>query len=309
MNDSPKDGLFRSGMAARMAGIRVATLRVWERRYSLGGVQSGAAGHRRYTRADVARLALLKRLVDSGHSIGDIAGLPVESLQQLLSPVPLEREQRTAEQRPMRVAFTGEALSVLAEEAREGSPSLEVVGVCGDTAQAAQEFAGVKADLLVVSVPTLGDSALALVGARGAVVAYRFGTEALIETMRGRGHAAVRAPLDLAQLESIATALPVGERVPKWPEPQLHPVRFDEATLARLGRAATSIACECPHHLVELVLDLGAFERYSAECAHRSPRDARLHRELQRITSTARAMMEDALARVAEEDGLPLGES
>ena len=119
----------------------------------------------------------------------------------------------------------------------------------------------------------------------------------------------MRAPLGIDQLESLAAGLPAGERSPKWPEPQLHPVRFDERTLARLARAATTLACECPHHLVELVLDLGAFERYSAECAHRSPRDARLHRELQRITSTARAMMEDALARVAEEDGLALEEA
>ena len=313
-NSSPEDGLFRSGMAARLAGIPVATLRVWERRYRLAGAQSGTAGHRRYTREDVARLALLKRLVDAGHPIGAIARLPIESLRQMQA-APLAEEPTATAGRAVRMAFAGEALSATADEARDAAPGLDVVAVCGDIAQAAQDFHGVHADLLVVSLPTLGDEApplidslCALLGARGAVVVYRFGTDARIDTLRGRGHVVVRAPLELDRLEAMAAELPTGERSPKWPQAQLHPVRFDERTLARLARAATAIACECPRHLVELVADLGAFERYSAECAHRSPRDARLHRELQRITSTARAMMEDALARVATEDGLPVEE-
>jgi MerR family transcriptional regulator, light-induced transcriptional regulator len=312
MESSSKDGLFRSGMAARLAGIPVATLRVWERRYQLAGAQSGTAGHRRYTRDDVARLALLKRLVDAGHPIGSIARLPIESLRQMQSTA-LPAENLPTHDRPMRVAFAGEALSATAEDARKAAAGLEVVAACGDIAQASHAFRGKHADLLVVSLPTLGDEAAplidslcALLEARGAVVVYRFGTDARIETLRGRGHVVVRAPLGLERLEAIAASLPAGERSPKWPPAQLHPVRFDERTLARLAHATTAIACECPRHLVELVLDLGAFERYSAECAHRSPRDARLHRELQRVSSTARAMMEDALARVAEEDGLSI---
>ena len=41
------EALFRSGMAARLAGLPVATLRVWERRYGLGGARTTGAGHRR----------------------------------------------------------------------------------------------------------------------------------------------------------------------------------------------------------------------------------------------------------------------
>ena len=311
MQNSRDDRLFRSGMAARLAGIPVATLRVWERRYRVAGAQSGAAGHRRYTHDDVARLALLKRLVDAGHPIGAIAPLPIETLRQMLS-APLAAPPPPGEGRAVRVAFAGEALTATAAEARNQA-GLDVVAECGDIAHAARDFRGVSADLLVVSLPTLGeeapplmDSLCALLGARGGLVVYRFGTDAHIDTLRGRGHVVLRAPLELERLEAIAAALPTGDRSPKWPQAQLHPVRFDERTLARLASAATAIACECPRHLVELVLDLGAFERYSAECAHRSPRDAALHRELQRITSTARAMMEDALARVAREDGLPI---
>lgn len=314
MTNNSKDGLFRSGMAARLAGIPVATLRVWERRYQLAGSQAETAGHRRYSSEDVARLALLKRLVDAGHPIGALAKLPAESLRQLQS-APLAPAPDPAGERPVRIAFAGEALSASAEEVRGTTSRLEVVATCGDLALAAQEFHGVRADLLVVSLPTLGDesaplvdSLCALLGARGAIVTYRFGTEARIDTLRGRGYIVLRAPLEMERLEALAASLPAGPRAPQWPPAQLHAVRFDERTLARLAHSATAIACECPRHLVELLLDLGAFERYSAECAHRNPRDARLHRELQRTASTARAMLEDALERVAQEDGLLLGE-
>lgn len=301
--------LFRSGMAARLAGIPVATLRVWERRYRLGGTQSGAAGHRRYTREDIARLGLLKRLVDAGHPIGAIAALSVDALRRMESSA---AAAPASEASRMRVALAGEALCARADEfrAREG---LEVVAAGPELASAAQAFAGAQADVLAVSVPTLGDDAAqridalcALLGARRAVVAYRFGTEARVETLRARGHATVRGALEPARLEALARALPGGEARMAWPAPRLHPVRFDEGALARLAHASTTIACECPRHLVELLLDLGAFERYSAECAHRSPRDAQLHRDLQRVASTARAMLEEALARVAAEEGLAL---
>jgi hypothetical protein len=48
------------------------------------------------------------------------------------------------------------------------------------------------------------------------------------------------------------------------------------------------------------------FERYSAECADRSPADAVLHRYLERVAGSARVLFEDALARVARSEGLAL---
>ena len=64
--------------------------------------------------------------------------------------------------------------------------------------------------------------------------------------------------------------------------------------------------CECPQHLVEILLSLGTFERYSAECANRGPADAVLHRYLQRVAGSARVLFEDALVRVARAEGLAL---
>jgi len=66
----------------------------------------------------------------------------------------------------------------------------------------------------------------------------------------------------------------------------------------------TTVACECPKHLAELLIQLGQFEAYSAECASRDAQDAALHRHLQRVSGQARLLLEDALARVAEAEGL-----
>ena len=293
---------YRSGNAARIAGLPVATLRVWERRYGLGGMRPGGAGHRRYSAEDVERLALLKRLVDAGHAIGAIARLPIARLRAMQAPQ-VSRAQPEGAAR-LRVALVGDF------DVAEGA-ALEIVARCADAATAARDLAGVEADLAAVSLPTLHEEEVAVVDAlcravraRGAIVAYRFGTDAQVAALRGRGHVVARAPLARGQLEALAASLPAGERTAPWPEPTLHPARFDEPTLARLARATGLLACECPQHLVELVRQLAAFERYSAECAHRNPADARLHDELQRLASTSRALIEEALARVAAADGL-----
>ena len=82
--------------------------------------------------------------------------------------------------------------------------------------------------------------------------------------------------------------------------------RFDDRALAQIAQASTNLYCECPHHVVELLLSLGTFERYSAECESRSPADAALHRYLQRVAGSARALFEDALVLVARAEGLAL---
>src|SRR5688500_7164581 len=51
---------------ARRLGVAPATLRTWDRRYGLGPSEHVAGSHRRYTRADVARLSLMRRLTLDG---------------------------------------------------------------------------------------------------------------------------------------------------------------------------------------------------------------------------------------------------
>ena len=74
---------YRSGAVARMVGIPVSTLRIWERRYRVVGPTLTASGHRLYTGADVERLLLIKQLIDLGHAVGTVARLPDDALLEI----------------------------------------------------------------------------------------------------------------------------------------------------------------------------------------------------------------------------------
>ena len=91
------------------------------------------------------------------------------------------------------------------------------------------------------------------------------------------------------------------------PAPSTMPVparRWDDAALASFAGLSTTIACECPRHVAELLVQLSHFEAYSADCESRSPEDAELHAYLHQVTALARAQFETALERVARHEGL-----
>jgi DNA-binding transcriptional MerR regulator len=308
---------YRSGTAARLAGIPVDTLRMWERRYNVVGPQVSERGHRRYAAEDVDRLALLKGLVDVGHSIGAIAHLPAAKLHEMragLVTLPGAKQPRTRESAALRVAIVGESLAARAAAVAPRFPRLQIVATCADREHAASALRDVAADLLAIELPALRDDAVdfvdalaAAVGARRAVVSYRFGTEAAVRELRRRGHAVARAPVDLGEIESLGAASSASPPTAAAPRVGAPPApRFDERTLAQLAQISTTVRCECPRHVVELLVSLQAFERYSAECENRSPADAELHRQLGRFAGNARALFEEALVRVAEAEGIPL---
>jgi DNA-binding transcriptional MerR regulator/methylmalonyl-CoA mutase cobalamin-binding subunit len=76
---------FRIGAVAKLTGISLHLLRMWERRYEVVTPTRSDGGDRLYTQSDVDRLRLVKLLYDAGHSIGRIARL---SSQELTAMVP-----------------------------------------------------------------------------------------------------------------------------------------------------------------------------------------------------------------------------
>ncbi|MEO8595466.1 MAG: MerR family transcriptional regulator [Candidatus Solibacter sp.] len=68
--------------ASQLTGLPVDTLRAWERRYQ--AVNPSRAGRGRlYSEADIRRLLLLRRAVDGGHAIGQVASLSDGALEEL----------------------------------------------------------------------------------------------------------------------------------------------------------------------------------------------------------------------------------
>jgi hypothetical protein len=84
--------------------------------------------------------------------------------------------------------------------------------------------------------------------------------------------------------------------------------RFDDGTLIDMAGLSSTIGCECPRHVAELLMQLTQFEAYCADCRSRSPADAQLHAYLGRVSGLARSLFERSLERVALHEGLILAE-
>lgn len=70
-------------MAARKSGLTAHVIRVWERRYNAVSPDRSDTNRRRYSDAEIERLTLLRAATHAGHSIGNIAKLPLEKLRKL----------------------------------------------------------------------------------------------------------------------------------------------------------------------------------------------------------------------------------
>lgn len=317
-------GVFRSGVAARLSGVPVDTLRIWERRYSVIGPQLSAGRQRLYSLADIRRLALIKQLVDMGHAIGTIASLGTDELLGMQATTWSLHDTRpdrpdAGDRSEARVVLVGPLM--VGEQFVKGlsGGALRVTGRCADLAGAALALKDVQADIAIIDLPSMSEadvgrvaSIKAACGAASAIVLYRFAPGAIVRRMRMAGHAVARATSDPAEIEAICLGLlrqprlDGSENLRLLEAAQPRPPRFEEEFLVEFSSVSRTIECECPKHIVELVLDLGGFERYSAECASRSPSDVLLHLELQRAAGLARSIMEQALVRVAIAEGIEL---
>jgi DNA-binding transcriptional MerR regulator len=314
---------YRIGAVARLTGIPPDTLRVWERRYSVVTPFRSDAGTRLYRAEDVSRLTLIKRLVDNGDAISHVAGLSLEQLRERVKGLTPSYET-SAEMRPCRVVVLGATLPALLEQERlhtqKPDSGVEFVGLLRDEAQFRAEAPRLDADLVVLEYPTLHQDQLrelsdlvVRAGAPRAVVVYNFASRAVLERLESQHIMPKRAPVDAAELKRWCLALHgAGSDLPQPAEllagldlgGAIPPRRYDSDALTRIAAASPTVRCECPHHLVQLVSSLVAFEDYSRECENRNADDAALHAFLHAATAQARATMEAALARVVEAEGI-----
>lgn len=329
--------MHRSGAVARMLRMPVATLRVWERRYGLTQPELTPSGQRLYSAEDVRRLALVKQLTDLGHAIGSLAPLDMPQLQrvaathaQALATTRSDEHPEPAHAPPAhawRLAVIGAALgSRLQRPAllrRLGRPVV-VLGPFDDLAQAAAALQGVPVDTLLFHEPQLQGGWLAEVHAAAPALAgvpkavlFSFAADAACEALATAGTALLREPQPdaaVAQwLDGISTKVAAAPQraaalTARQPQPA-PPRRWDDAALAEFANLSPTIACECPRHVAELLMQLSHFEAYSAACEHRNVADAQLHAYLRQVATASRTRFESALEHVALHEGLLLPRS
>lgn len=310
---------YRIGAVSRLTGISADNLRVWERRYQTVTPARTQSGDRLYSSEDVTRLKLIKKLVDSGDAISTIASLDEDDLRKRLSANRPEPTQ--APEQPCSLIVIGESLvkAMLAE--RDNLTQVSLTQTFNNTASFQAQSDHLKADVLVIEQATLHvDNAIQIndwinqLGVHTAIVVYRFAARDALNRLPVAKCVTLRAPASPATIQSQCVRRAVIQPKPAADIDQLIQVisgavparQFDDETLARLADASTTVKCECPLHLSELISSLSAFEIYSSECESRNARDAALHSYLNETASRARYMIETALRKVIEVDNIKL---
>ena len=330
---------YRSGAVARMVQMPVATLRIWERRYRAVAPAKSPSGHRLYSAADVERVALLRQLTACGHAIGSIAALNLVQLRDVArthaatATGQTDRESPAAKgpakSAPRRWVVVGRALAhrlqrPAVRQAWTEPPVLAAVfEALGDALRAepgepVQRLVWHTAGLRTDDVPDLL-AAQAAWGAQSVAVVYGFAGAAARSAFLAAGVQLLRDTQDDAALALWLAQPQAPSALEAAPQPtalvdaslwlaagEIAPRRFDDATLTDLAGLSSTVACECPQHVAELLMQLSNFEAYSADCENLSPADAALHAYLHRVAGTARALFESALERVAIHENLLL---
>jgi hypothetical protein len=281
-------------------------------------------------------LAVIKQLTDLGHAIGSLAHLDMVQLQRVAAThaqalAASQRGELSAMSplppvRTWRLAVVGTALGARLRRAailrRLGQP-VSLLGPFDDAAQAATALRDSAVDALLIHEPHLDERWLASIDAAAPTLAgvpkavlYGFAADAVCEALATAGTALLRDPQPdavvaqwLHSLSQVARAPQLAAHEPAFSAEPVPARRWDDAALADFAGLSSTVACECPRHVAELLVQLSHFEAYSAACEHRNPADAELHAYLGRVAASSRARFEAALEHVALHEGLLLPSS
>lgn len=328
MSREKKDSTFGIGTVSQLTGIPMDTLRAWERRYGVVSPSRSTANRRFYSRDDIARLMLIKQLLDQGDTIGSVVKLDESQLRERVQlqadlthrVVTPQLSIRGLDAPKPRLLVFGESLPFLVAEWISGSADIELLGAYTRYSDLAREAQNLRPDdILLLEFPALQAEELARLRElirsgqlRQIVVVYSFASRSLLDRLEKMAVIRVRAPLTESQFVEIC--LGASRKAPfdtSLPADQMHqigaiaPRRFSGQDLARIGETQSRLVCECPHHLAELVSKLSAFEQYSLECESSNHKDSAIHIRLHAMTAKARALLEEALAYVLDHESAP----
>jgi MerR family transcriptional regulator, light-induced transcriptional regulator len=290
-----EDDLYRIGTIASLTGIAVERLRAWERRYGLEpAYKSGKT--RFYSKAQLERLQLVKRLLDQGHPISTLVELGDQQLQERLNT------QRQARLRPAATGLIGPNLLVLEQQQTE-PVRLDVRARWANLDAFLDDQTGTGAlEAIVVQLPVLLSSAIEKIGRlqpQARIVAlYQFATPRHLVAVQELGIPTLQWPTTWQQIEhacatSAGTPLRAARAAVR---------RFSDDQLIAIA-ASSADPTGCPGHLVELISNLNAFAEFSLACTLDGA-DQALYERVHTDTTQARAQLELALEALVDAEQL-----
>ena len=300
---------YAIGVVARRTQTHPETIRVWERRYELIVPGRSESGRRLYSEDDIIKLSLVKQLTELGHSVSSLAKSTTDELRSLISASlgnTYGEQMRPQDKR--RIIFLNDSLRQ--RLSRDLSIYEDVVIVDRPQLPATQ----VQADILVIELATINEKSLTEIrehlsetGCASALVVFNFGTRKSVVELEYANVVCLKGSVTAADIHRACTSInkstvSANQQVAS----NVVPPRFNKDQLARISALRSTIACECPNHIAELIISLSAFEQYSSECANRNEADAQLHAQLNQSAGAARAILEDSLAHLIAIEGIEI---
>lgn len=224
----------------------------------------------------------------------------------------------------VRLAVLDESAAAQLRANTEITSDLEIVWYGTSLATLRKAAPELEIDVLLLNLELLGadpvaaiDEMVMLTGAELAITLYAFAKRELLERIAGGPRVrALRAPINLPLLRSqmmniiarniLGSGGSGGSGSSGSTTSGVVPARYTHAQLGKLQQIASKVECECPNHMSALLQSLLDFERYSRNCENRNAADAEVHKLLYESTARARAIMERALDRLIEHEGITI---
>ncbi len=178
------------------------------------------------------------------------------------------------------------------------------------------EVPALKPSAVIVDLAEFGEDAderlrgaLERIGAELNIVTYSFARRALIRSLQSQQVRVLQSPITLEVLQAHLAPLVIrnvqqSARKELSMDPSPVPPRFSREQLGKLMEVASSVQCECPNHLAQVVERLQAFEAYSKDCENKNDADRAIHAALYKASAGARLEMEKALEVLIKHENL-----
>jgi len=210
---------YKIGAVSRITGIGSETLRAWERRYSAVTPDRSASGDRNYSRDDVAKLLLLKSMVDAGLSIGTIANLSHEQLKQraetdsivLADSRQSRANEKASSSESCHVALVGDCIPIRVQDGLPEVSEIDLIGMYETITDLENNISFSKQpDVVVIERPTINQHTQSEIkkireisGAWHVILIYGFSSQEYIEQIQSSQTTVVRSSVDVQELARL----------------------------------------------------------------------------------------------------------
>ena len=291
---------YRIGLTTQITGIRPETLRAWERRYEVVKPIRTDAGDRLYTQADIDRLLLIKKLVDNGDAISAVANLNIENLEKRITSC--KTALTSVGKNDLNFILLGR--TILDKKSLD-SMRLNMIDVVQDPKNIKSNY-HCKIDFVIAEISTVNQGTLKVLQkilsqskASKLLCAYDFGKESDVATLTTQDTGTISMPLNHSEITNWCS-----NNFPNYMQSTSTDRLLTDQDIASIVAAGSTINCECPRHLSDLIHKLTAFEKYCSECEARNAKDAEIHQELETTSAKSRYLLEEVLIKLAKVEGI-----